>query len=140
MVTATFAVTGRCSSSKHFLGHGDTDTDCTSTGPVNAPIEPLPELPSGYQAGLTLMIAHVAFPRLSPTPRRSTTSRPSRHCASNSIQGRHRLRRNGDAGPPSLSWRGTKPRPRGRRYSEAGQDMLELPSDLMESANGAARQ
>jgi beta-glucosidase-like glycosyl hydrolase/CubicO group peptidase (beta-lactamase class C family) len=71
------------STAKHFPGHGDTDTDSHISLPVinhdydRLQSVELPPFQSAVDNGIeSIMSAHIAFPNISPTPRRPSTLDP----------------------------------------------------------------
>ena len=140
---------GMLTALKHFPGHGDTDTDShLNLARVNAPIErlntvELPPFKAGIQAGSdAVMIAHVAFPALESDPTRIATT--SRQVVSGLLRGQ--LGFTGVIVSDAMEMRGlTKLYPESGGNAagsaavdtvKAGQDMLELPSDLDGTFNG----
>lgn len=134
---------GMLTTLKHFPGHGDTDTDShLSLARVNAPLErlnrvELPPFQAGIQAGSdAVMIAHVAFPALEPDPTKIATT--SNKVVSGLL--REQLGFHGVIVSDAMEMKGlTKLYPgdsgnaAGRAAVDtvkAGQDLLELPSDL----------
>jgi beta-N-acetylhexosaminidase len=140
---------GMLTALKHFPGHGDTDTDShLDLSRVNASIErlnavELPPFKAGIDAGSdAVMIAHVAFPALEPDPNKIATT--SKKVVTGLL--REQLGFKGvivsDAmemkGPTKLYPPGSG-NPAGRAAVDAvkaGQDFLELPSDLEGTYNG----
>jgi beta-N-acetylhexosaminidase len=140
---------GMLTTLKHFPGHGDTDTDShLNLARVNAPLErlntvELPPFEAGIQAGSdAVMIAHVAFPALEPDPTKIATT--SRHVVSGLL--REQLGFKGVIVSDAMEMKGlTKLYPEGGSNAggraavetvKAGQDLLELPSDLGGTFNG----
>ncbi|HEY4354484.1 MAG TPA: glycoside hydrolase family 3 N-terminal domain-containing protein [Acidobacteriaceae bacterium] len=140
---------GMLTTLKHFPGHGDTDVDShLALARVNAPIErlntvELPPFQAGIQAGSdAVMIAHVAFPALEPDPTRIATT------SSKVVTGllRDQLGFKGVVVSDAMEMKGlTKLYPGGQANAagraavdtiKAGQDLLELPSDLDGTFNG----
>jgi beta-N-acetylhexosaminidase len=140
---------GMLTALKHFPGHGDTDTDShLNLARVNAPLErvnavELPPFKAGIQAGSdAVMIAHVAFPALEPDPTKIATT--SRHVVSGLLH--EQLGFKGVIVSDAMEMKGlTKVYPEGSGNAachaavdtvKAGQDLLELPSDLDGTFNG----
>jgi beta-N-acetylhexosaminidase len=140
---------GMLTTLKHFPGHGDTDTDShLNLARVNAPLErlnavELPPFKAGIQAGSdAVMIAHVAFPALEPDPTKIATT--SRQVVSGLL--REQLGFKGVIVSDAMEMKGlTKVYPEGNGNAagraavdtvKAGQDLLELPSDLDGTFNG----
>jgi beta-N-acetylhexosaminidase len=140
---------GMLTTLKHFPGHGDTDTDShLNLARVNAPLQrlntvELPPFQAGIQAGSdAVMIAHVAFPALEPDPTKIATT--SRQVVSGLL--REQLGFKGVIVSDALEMKGlTKLYPEGSGNPagraavdtvKAGQDFLELPSDLDGTFNG----
>ena len=140
---------GMLTTLKHFPGHGDTDTDShLNLARVNAPIErlnavELPPFKAGIQAGSdAVMIAHVAFPSLEPDPTKIATT--SRQVVTGLL--REQLGFKGVIVSDAMEMKGlTKIYPEGNGNAagraavdtvKAGQDLLELPSDLDGTFNG----
>ena len=140
---------GMLTTLKHFPGHGDTDTDShLNLARVNAPLErlnavELPPFTAGIQAGSdAVMIAHVAFPALEPDPMKIATT--SRNVVSGLL--REQLGFKGVIVSDAMEMKGlTKVYPEGGGNAagraavdtvKAGQDLLELPSDLDGTFNG----
>jgi beta-N-acetylhexosaminidase len=140
---------GMLTALKHFPGHGDTDTDShLDLSRVNASIErlnavELPPFKAGIDAGSdAVMIAHVAFPALEPDPNKIATT------SKNVVTGllREQLGFKGVIVSDAMEMKGlTKLYPPGRGNPagraavdavKAGQDFLELPSDLEGTYNG----
>jgi beta-N-acetylhexosaminidase len=140
---------GMLTTLKHVPGHGDTDTDShLDLTRVNAPMERLNtvELPP-FEAGIkansdAVMIAHVAFPALEPDPTKIATT--SRKVVTGLL--REQLGFKGVIVSDAMEMHGlTKLYPAGRGNPasraavdavKAGQDLLELPSDLDGTYNG----
>jgi len=140
---------GMLTTLKHFPGHGDTDVDShLNLARVNAPLErlnavELPPFEAGIKAGSdAVMIAHVAFPALEPDSTKiATTSKKV-------VTGlwREQMGFKGVVVSDAMEMKGlTKLYPgdsskaAGRAAVEtvkAGQDLLELPSDLDGTFNG----
>src|ERR1700744_2340219 len=140
---------GMLTTLKHFPGHGDTDTDShLNLARVNAPLErlnavELPPFEAGIKAGSdAVMIAHVAFPALEPDPTKIATT--SRKVVTGLL--REQLGFKGVIVSDAMEMKGlTKLYPgdsskaAGRAAVDtvkAGQDLLELPSDLDGTFNG----
>jgi len=140
---------GMLTTLKHFPGHGDTDTDShLNLARVNAPLErlnavELPPFKAGIQAGSdAVMIAHVAFPALEPDPTKIATT--SRQVVSGLL--REQLGFKGVIVSDAMEMKGlTKVYPEGNGNAagraavdtvKAGQDLLELPSDLEGTFSG----
>ena len=137
---------GMLTTLKHFPGHGDTDTDShLALARVNVPMErleavELPPFRAGIQAGSdAVMIAHVAFPALEPDPGKIATT--SRKVVTGLL--RDQLGFHGVIVSDAMEMKGlTKlyPANAGGRAAvdavKAGQDLLELPSDLQGTFNG----
>jgi beta-N-acetylhexosaminidase len=140
---------GMLTTLKHFPGHGDTDTDShLDLARVNAPLQrlhsvELPPFEAGIQAGSdAVMIAHVAFPALEPDPTKIATT--SRKVVTGLL--REQLGFKGVIVSDAMEMKGlTKlypadnSNPAGRAAVDAvkaGQDLLELPSDLDGTFNG----
>jgi beta-N-acetylhexosaminidase len=140
---------GMLTTLKHFPGHGDTDTDShLALARVNAPMErlkavELPPFQAGIQAGSdAVMIAHVAFPALEPDPTKIATT--SKRVVSGLL--REELGFNGVIVSDAMEMKGLTKlyppgngNPAGRAAVDtvrAGQDLLELPSDLEGTFNG----
>jgi beta-N-acetylhexosaminidase len=140
---------GMLTTLKHFPGHGDTDTDShLNLSRVNASIDrinavELPPFKAGIQGGSDgVMIAHVAFPALEPDPTKIATTSPR------VVTGllREQLGFKGVIVSDAMEMKGlTKLFPgdvgnaAGRAAVDtvkAGQDLLELPSDLEGTYNG----
>jgi len=141
---------GMLTTLKHFPGHGDTDTDShLALARVNAPMERLntveiPPFRAGIQAGSdAVMIAHVAFPAIETDPTKIATT------SSKVVTGllREQLGFNGVIVSDAMEMKGlTKvyPSVNGAGLAavdtvKAGQDLLELPSDLEGTFNGLLR-
>ncbi|HEV2578156.1 MAG TPA: glycoside hydrolase family 3 protein [Acidobacteriaceae bacterium] len=140
---------GMLTTLKHFPGHGDTDVDShLNLARVNAPLERLKtvELPP-FQAGINagtdaVMIAHVAFPALEPDPTKIATT--SHKVVTGLL--REQMGFKGVIVSDAMEMHGlTKLYPgdpsqeAGRAAVDtvkAGQDLLELPSDLEGTYNG----
>ena len=134
---------GMLTALKHFPGHGDTDTDShLQLSRVNASMErleavELPPFKAGIAAGSdAVMIAHVAFPAIEPDPAKIATT--SKKVVTGllreqmgfkgvivsdamEMQGLTKLYPPGDANPAGRA---------AVDAVKAGQDFLELPSDL----------
>jgi beta-N-acetylhexosaminidase len=140
---------GMLTTLKHFPGHGDTDVDShLNLARVNAPIErlntvELPPFEAGIKAGSdAVMIAHVAFPALEPDPTKIATT--SHRVVTGLL--RDQLGFKGVIVSDAMEMKGlTKLYPgdsskaAGRAAVDtvkAGQDLLELPSDLDGTFNG----
>jgi beta-N-acetylhexosaminidase len=140
---------GMLTTLKHFPGHGDTDVDShLNLARVNAPIErlntvELPPFEAGIKAGSdAVMIAHVAFPALEPDPTKIATT--SHRVVTGLL--RDQLGFKGVIVSDAMEMRGlTKlysgdsSKAAGRAAVDtvkAGQDLLELPSDLDGTFNG----
>ena len=140
---------GMLTTLKHFPGHGDTDTDShLQLSRVNAPLErlnavELPPFKAGIAAGTdAVMIAHVAFPALEPDPNKIATT------SHNVVTGllRDQLGFKGVIVSDAMEMQGLTKlypaslgNPAGRAAVDAvkaGQDFLELPSDLDGTFNG----
>src|ERR1700761_9569333 len=134
---------------KHFPGHGDTDTDShLNLARVNAPLQrlntvELPPFEAGIKAGSdAVMIAHVAFPALEPDSTKIATT--SKKVVTGLL--REQMGFKGVVVSDAMEMKGlTKLYPgdngkaAGRAAVEtvkAGQDLLELPSDLDGTFNG----
>jgi beta-N-acetylhexosaminidase len=134
---------GMLTTLKHFPGHGDTDTDShLDLSRVNASMErlnavELPPFEAGIEAGSdAVMIAHVAFPAIEPDPNKIATT------SNKVVTGllRERLGFKGVIVSDALEMQGLTKlyppgsgNPAGRAAVDtvkAGQDFLELPSDL----------
>ncbi len=140
---------GMLTTLKHFPGHGDTDVDShLNLARVNAPLErlnavELPPFETGIKAGSdAVMIAHVAFPALEPDPTKIATT--SKKVVTGLL--REQLGFKGVIVSDAMEMHGlTKLYPgdsadaAGRAAVDtvkAGQDLLELPSDLEGTFNG----
>ena len=140
---------GMLTTLKHFPGHGDTDTDShLDLSRVNAPMDrlntvELPPFIAGIKAGSdAVMIAHVAFPAIEPDPDRIATT--SKKVVTGLL--RERLGFKGVIVSDAMEMKGlTKLYPPGNGNPagraavdavKAGQDLLELPSDLDGTFNG----
>src|SRR5579875_1560556 len=140
---------GMLTTLKHFPGHGDTDTDShLALARVNAPMErlnavELPPFQAGIKAGSdAVMIAHVAFPALEPDPTKIATT--SKAVVTGLL--REKLGFYGVIVSDAMEMKGlTKLYPGGGTEAagraavdavKAGQDLLELPSDLEGTFDG----
>jgi beta-N-acetylhexosaminidase len=140
---------GMLTTLKHFPGHGDTDVDShLNLARVNAPLErlnavELPPFEAGIKAGSdAVMIAHVAFPALEPDPTKIATT--SKKVVTGLL--REQMGFKGVIVSDAMEMKGlTKLYPgdsskaAGRAAVDtvlAGQDLLELPSDLDGTFNG----
>jgi beta-N-acetylhexosaminidase len=140
---------GMLTTLKHFPGHGDTDVDShLNLARVNAPLErlnavELPPFEAGIKAGSdAVMIAHVAFPALEPDSTKIATT--SKKVVTGLL--REQMRFKGVVVSDAMEMKGlTKIYPgdsskaAGRAAVDtvkAGQDLLELPSDLDGTFNG----
>ena len=140
---------GMLTTLKHFPGHGDTDVDShLNLARVNAPLErlnavELPPFEAGIKAGSdAVMIAHVAFPALEPD---STKIATTSHKVVTGLL-REQMGFKGVIVSDAMEMKGlTKLYPgdsskaAGRAAVDtvkAGQDLLELPSDLEGTYNG----
>lgn len=140
---------GMLTALKHFPGHGDTDTDShLDVSRVNATMErlnavELPPFIAGIEAGSdAVMIAHVAFPALEADPDKISTV--SHKVVTGLL--RERLGFKGVIVSDALEMKGLTKlyptgdgNPAGRAAVDAvkaGQDFLELPSDLDGTYNG----
>lgn len=140
---------GMLTTLKHFPGHGDTDVDShLNLARVNAPLErlkavELPPFQAGIDAGTdAVMIAHVAFPALEPDPTKIATT--SHKVVTGLL--REQMGFKGVIVSDAMEMHGlTKLYPgdpsteAGRAAVDtvkAGQDLLELPSDLEGTYNG----
>ena len=140
---------GMLTTLKHFPGHGDTDVDShLNLARVNAPLErlkavELPPFQAGIDAGTdAVMIAHVAFPALEPDPTKIATT--SHKVVTGLL--RDQMGFKGVIVSDAMEMHGlTKLYPgdpsqeAGRAAVDtvkAGQDLLELPSDLEGTYNG----
>jgi beta-N-acetylhexosaminidase len=140
---------GMLATAKHFPGHGDTDTDShLDISRVNGTIDrlnsvELPPFKAAISAGVdAVMVAHVAFPAIEPDPNKVST------ISHNVVTGllREKLGFTGVIVSDALEMRGlTKlyppesANPAGRAAVDtikAGQDLIELPSDLDGTFNG----
>ena len=140
---------GMLATSKHFPGHGDTDTDShLDVSRVNGSLErintvELPPFKQDIAAGVdAVMVAHVAFPALEPDPNKVST------ISHNVVTGllRDQLAFKGVIVSDALEMKGltklfppTMSNPSGAAAVaaiEAGEDMIELPSDLDGAFNG----
>ena len=143
---------GMLTTLKHFPGHGDTDTDShLALARVNAPMErlntvELPPFHAGIEAGSdAVMIAHVAFPVLEPDPTKIATT--SKKVVTGLL--REQLGFDGVIVSDAMEMKGlTKLYPAGNSTAagraavdtvKAGQDLLELPSDLQGTFEGILR-
>ena len=134
---------GMLATSKHFPGHGDTDTDShRDISRVNGSLErvnsvELPPFAADIKAGVdAVMVAHVAFPALEPDPDKVSTI--SKNVVTNLLRGKMGF--GGVIVTDALEMKGltklfppTLPNPSGRAAVAAvlaGNDMIELPSDL----------
>jgi beta-N-acetylhexosaminidase len=134
---------GMLATSKHFPGHGDTDTDShRDVSRVNGTLDrintvELPPFTADIKAGVdAIMVAHVAFPAIEPDPNKVST------ISHNVVTGllRNKLNFNGVIVSDAMEMKGltklyppTMGNPAGRAAVDAinaGQDLLELPSDL----------
>lgn len=134
---------GLLTTAKHFPGHGDTDTDShLQVSRVNQPLArieavELPPFKQDIAAGVdAVMVAHVAFPALEPDPNRVSSVSPS------VITGllRDKLGFKGVVVTDAMEMKGltklypaTLPNPSGSAAVDAiqaGNDLVELPSDL----------
>ena len=140
---------GMLTTLKHFPGHGDTDTDShLQLSRVNATLErlnevELPPFRKGIAAGTdAVMIAHVAFPAIEPDPGKIATT--SRKVVTGLL--REQMGFQGVIVSDAMEMRGLTKlyppgsgNPAGRAAVDAvkaGQDFLELPSDLDGTYNG----
>jgi beta-N-acetylhexosaminidase len=140
---------GMLTALKHFPGHGDTDTDShLQLSRVNAPMErlnevELPPFQKGIAAGAdAVMIAHVAFPAIEPDPGKIATT--SRKVVTGLL--REQMGFKGVIVSDAMEMQGLTKlyppgsgNPAGRAAVDAvkaGQDFLELPSDLDGTYNG----
>ena len=140
---------GMLTTLKHFPGHGDTDVDShLNLARVNAPLErlkavELPPFQAGIDAGTdAVMIAHVAFPALEPDPTKIATT--SHKVVTGLL--REQMGFKGVIVSDALEMHGlTKLYPGENANAsgeaavdtvKAGQDFLELPSDLDGTFNG----
>lgn len=132
---------GMLTTLKHFPGHGDTDTDShLALARVNAPMErlntvELPPFRAGIQVGSdAVMIAHVAFPALEADPTKIATT--SKKVVTGLL--REQLGFNGVIVSDAMEMKGLTKLYPGENSAgaaavdtvNAGQDLLELPSDL----------
>lgn len=140
---------GMLTTLKHFPGHGDTDTDShLNLARVNAPMErlntvELPPFQTGIKAGSdAVMIAHVAFPAIEADPTKIATT--SHKVVTGML--REQMGFKGVIVSDAMEMHGLT-----KLYSgdsgtaaaraavdtvKAGQDLLELPSDLDGTFNG----
>ncbi|MES2390449.1 MAG: glycoside hydrolase family 3 protein [Acidobacteriota bacterium] len=140
---------GMLTALKHFPGHGDTDTDShLQLSRVSAPLDrlnavELPPFKAGIAAGSdAVMIAHVAFPALEPDPDKIATT--SHKVVTGLL--RDQLGFQGVIVSDAMEMQGLTKlyppgsgNPAGRAAVDtvkAGQDFLELPSDLDGTFNG----
>jgi beta-N-acetylhexosaminidase len=140
---------GMLTTLKHFPGHGDTDTDShLQLSRVNASLErlnevELPPFRKGIAAGTdAVMIAHVAFPAIEPDPGKIATT--SRKVVTGLL--REKMGFQGVIVSDAMEMQGLTTlyppgsgNPAGRAAADAvkaGQDFLELPSDLDGTYNG----
>jgi beta-N-acetylhexosaminidase len=140
---------GMLTTLKHFPGHGDTDTDShLQLSRVNATMErlnevELPPFQKGIAAGTdAVMIAHVAFPAIEPDPGKIATT--SRKVVTGLL--REQMGFQGVIVSDAMEMQGLTKlyppgsgNPAGRAAADAvkaGQDFLELPSDLDGTYNG----
>ena len=140
---------GMLTTLKHFPGHGDTDTDShLQLARVNAPMDrlnavELPPFRAGIAAGSdAVMIAHVAFPAIEPDANRIATT--SQKVVTGLL--RQQMGFKGVIVSDAMEMKGlTKLYPAGDGNAagraavdavKAGQDFLELPSDLDGTYNG----
>ncbi len=140
---------GMLTTLKHFPGHGDTDTDShLQVSRVNASMDrlntvELPPFRAGIAAGSdAVMIAHVAFPAIEPDPNKIATT--SRKVVTGLL--REQMGFRGVIVSDAMEMQGlTKLYPVGGGNAagraavdavKAGQDFLELPSDLDGTYNG----
>jgi len=140
---------GMLTTLKHFPGHGDTDTDShLDLARVTAPLQrlntvELPPFEAGIQAGSdAVMIAHVAFPSIEPDPAKIATT--SHRVVTGLL--RDQLGFKGVIVSDAMEMKGltklyppSTRNPAGRAAVDAvkaGQDLLELPSDLEGTFNG----
>jgi beta-N-acetylhexosaminidase len=134
---------GMLTTLKHFPGHGDTDTDShLQLARVNAPLSrldavELPPFRAGIAAGSdAVMIAHVGFPALEPDPTKIATT--SQKVVTGLL--REQMGFKGVIVSDAMEMQGLTKlyppdsgNPAGRAAVDAviaGQDFLELPSDL----------
>lgn len=140
---------GMLTTLKHFPGHGDTDTDShLALSRVNGTMErlnevELPPFRKGIAAGTdAVMIAHVAFPAIEPDPGKIATT--SRRVVTGLL--REQMGFKGVIVSDAMEMQGltklyppASGNPAGRAAVDAvkaGQDLLELPSDLDGTYNG----
>jgi beta-N-acetylhexosaminidase len=140
---------GMLTTLKHFPGHGDTDTDShLQLSRVNATLQrlnevELPPFQKGIAAGAdAVMIAHVAFPAIEPDPGKIATI--SRKVVTGLL--REQMGFQGVIVSDAMEMQGLTKlyppgsgNPAGRAAVDAvkaGQDFLELPSDLDGTYNG----
>lgn len=140
---------GMLTTLKHFPGHGDTDTDShLQLSRVNAPLTrlnevELPPFKAGIAAGSdAVMIAHVAFPAIEPDPQKIATT--SHKVVTGLL--REQMGFQGVIVSDAMEMHGLTAlypssiaNPAGKAAVDAvkaGQDFLELPSDLEGTYNG----
>lgn len=140
---------GMLTALKHFPGHGDTDTDShLQLSRVNAPMTrlnevELPPFKAGIAAGSdAVMIAHVAFPAIEPDPKKIATT--SHKVVTGLL--REQMGFQGVIVSDAMEMHGLTAlypangaNPAGQAAVDAvkaGQDFLELPSDLDGTFNG----
>lgn len=138
---------GMLTTLKHFPGHGDTDTDShLDLSRVNASMErlnavELPPFKAGIAAGSdAVMIAHVAFPAIEPDPNKIATT--SKKVVTGLL--RDQLGFKGVIVSDAMEMKGLTKVYHGADAAgraavdavKAGQDLLELPSDLAGTYNG----
>jgi len=140
---------GMLTALKHFPGHGDTDTDShLQLSRVNGSMErlnavELPPFRKGIAAGAdAVMIAHVAFPAIEPDPGKIATT--SRKVVTGLL--REQMGFQGVIVSDAMEMQGLTKlyppgsgNPAGRAAVDAvkaGQDFIELPSDLDGTYNG----
>lgn len=140
---------GMLTTLKHFPGHGDTDTDShLDLARVSAPLQrlntvELPPFEAGIQASSdAVMIAHVAFPALEPDATKIATT--SHRVVTGLL--RDQMGFKGVIVSDAMEMKGltklyppSSGNPAGRAAVDAvkaGQDLLELPSDLEGTFNG----
>ena len=140
---------GMLTTLKHFPGHGDTDTDShLQLSRVNASMDhlntvELPPFRAGIAAGTdAVMIAHVAFPAIEPDPTKIATT--SKKVVTGLL--REKMNFKGVIVSDAMEMHGLtalyppgKGNPAARAAVDAvkaGQDFLELPSDLDGTYNG----
>ena len=140
---------GMLTTLKHFPGHGDTDTDShLQLSRVNGSMErlnevELPPFRKGIAAGTdAVMIAHVAFPAIEPDPGKIATT--SRKVVTGLL--REQMGFQGVIVSDAMEMQGLTKlyppgsgNPAGRAAVDAikaGQDFIELPSDLDGTYNG----